>query len=360
MFNNKTILITGGSGSWGTELTKQLLEKFKPKEIRIYSRGEHKQVEMKRKFDNNPRLKFIIGDVRDKERLSMFCRGVNFIFHLAALKHVPICEENPWEAVLTNIYGTENVIEAAIANDVDKVIDVSSDKAVDPFNLYGVTKACAEKLIVAANAESVKTRFVCVRGGNVIGTAGSVVPLFRSQIIKANEITLTDGSMTRYFITLSQAISLLFRASSLSYGGEIFVLKMPGLKIMDLANVMIKSLGKVDTKITTIGIRPGEKIDEVLISKYESKRVIDKDDYYIILPMIKLKTIDDNYKNAKMKDIGEYSSKNTRQMDEKEIGKVLSNEGWLDREREMQPFIEKMSKQELLNFFTKEGWLRKK
>jgi len=269
-----TILITGGTGSWGNELVKQLLQKHNPKEIRIFSRGEHKQVEMKRKF-TDPRIKYYIGDVRDKDRLSVVTRDVDVLFHLAALKHVPVCEENPWEAVQTNIIGLQNVIETSIENKVKKVIDVSTDKAVDPFNLYGVTKACGEKLMVAANTSSKDTRFVCVRGGNVLGTNGSVIPLFVEQIKKLNKITVTDERMTRFLMRVEDAIGLVLHATFNSYGGDIFVMKMPGVKIIDLARVMVKRLGNNKTGIDLIGIRPGEKICEVLVSRYEVDHTYD-------------------------------------------------------------------------------------
>ena len=202
MFKDSVVLVTGGTGSWGNELISQLLEKYSPKEIRIYSRGEHKQVEMRAKYKNDSRLRFIIGDVRDKNILSLSMKNVDYVFHLAALKHVPVCEENTWEAVLTNIYGTQNVIEAAIENDVKKVIDISTDKAVDPFNHYGVTKANSEKMITNASFNYItETKFVCIRGGNVLGTNGSVIPLFKNQILSENKITVTDPAMTRYLMS---------------------------------------------------------------------------------------------------------------------------------------------------------------
>ena len=205
----QTILITGGTGSWGQELTAQLLREHKPKAIRIYSRGEHKQVEMRRTF-SDPKIKFYIGDVRDKSRLVLATREVDVVFHLAALKHVPVCEENPWEAVQTNIVGTQNVIEASIANNVKKVVYVSSDKAVDPFNLYGATKSCGEQLIIDANNHHT-TRFVCIRAGNVIGTNGSVIPLFRDQALNGTHLTVTDDRMTRFFMRRKDAIGLLIK-----------------------------------------------------------------------------------------------------------------------------------------------------
>ena len=210
-FKNKTILITGGTGSWGHELTTQLLES-NPKEIRIYSRGELSQVKMKREY-NNSKLKFIIGDVRDDEVINNACKNVNYIFHLSALKHVPICEENPDEAIKTNIIGTQNVIKSAIYNKVERVIDVSSDKACSPINLYGMTKAVGERLITHASIFTDETQFMVIRGGNAMGSNGSVIPLFINQIKQFNKITVTDRRMTRFFITLPEAIQLLFKGN---------------------------------------------------------------------------------------------------------------------------------------------------
>ncbi len=358
MFDDKVILITGGTGSWGNELTKQLLEKYEPKEIRIYSRGEPKQVQMKINYYGDRRVKFIIGDVRDKSRLSMATRDVDYVFHLAALKHVPVCEENPWESVLTNIYGTRNVIEASIESNVKKVIYVSTDKAVDPFNLYGICKSCGEKLIVAANLESDKTSFVCIRGGNVIGTSGSVIPLFKEQILKNKEITLTNREMSRYFFPVSKAIGLVFKATVSSVGGEIFVMKMPSCKIIDLAEVMINELGNGDTKITNIGIRPGEKIYEVLVSRYESPRCIESGDYYIILPQLKIPKIKEHYADYEKIKLEEFNSKNARIMDREEIKAVLKKEGFFDKVITEKDYYygKDLSSGELKDVFKREGW----
>ncbi|MEE1072523.1 MAG: polysaccharide biosynthesis protein [Cellulosilyticum sp.] len=283
MFKDKRILVTGGTGSWGHELIKQLLEQD-PKEISIYSRNELAQVKMEREF-NDKRLKFIIGDVRDYERMNEATRGIDYIFHLAALKHVPICELQPYEAIKTNIIGTENLIKAAINNKVKKVIDVSTDKAVDALNLYGMTKAVGERLIIQANLLSEDTKFVCIRAGNVLGSNGSVVPFFIDQIKNQKQITITHPEMTRYFITLPEAIGLLFKASQFSYGGEIFVMRMPSYRITDVAEVLIEDSKVPDVEIKEIGMRPGEKLDEVLVSEYEAQSTFKYDDtYYVIMP----------------------------------------------------------------------------
>lgn len=352
MLNNKKILIIGGTGSWGQELTKQILKKYNPSQIIIYSRGEHKQVEMTRKF-NNPKLKFIIGDIRNKQNLKLASLGVNYIFHLAALKHVPICERNPEEAIRTNIQGTINAIEVAIENNIDKFVLVSTDKAVDPINVYGVSKSMAEKAVINANRKTTKTSFVCIRAGNVVGTTGSVIPLFKEQILKANKITLTDERMTRYIIKLKDAISLIFKAVEDSYGGEIFVTKMPSIRIVDLAKVMINSLGSKETEIFKIGIRPGEKLHEVLVSRYESNRTVEYGDYFVILPMININNL---YEKWKKKIINkEYNSKDNIFLTNEEIKKMLSDEKWLNKKTVKE--LEKYSKEELLNFFKNEGWL---
>lgn len=333
-FKNKTILVTGGTGSWGHELVKQLLENYSPKEIRIYTRGEHRQMEMRREFNNDSRLKFIIGDVRDKDVLDFAMRGVDIVFHLAALKHVPVCEENCWEAVLTNVYGTQNVIECAIRNRVKKVVDASTDKAVEPLNFYGMTKACGERMMVNANHNysfnNNSTSFVCVRGGNVIGTQGSVIPLFKKQIQTKNEITVTDENMTRFLMNTKEAIGLVIEAAKVSLGGEIFVMKMPATKVGTLARVMIKLFGNSQTKIKKIGIRPGEKVHEVLISKNEICRTkIFSEKYFVILPFYKNEALDKKYQNYKPLKIDEFSSKNTHILSDQELEDMLRKEDWL-------------------------------
>ncbi len=360
ILKNSTILITGGSGSWGKELTRQLLQYYSPREIRIYSRGEHKQVEMKREFQNK-KIKYYIGDVRDKNRLMLVSKNVDFVFHLAALKHVPVCEENPWEAVKTNIIGTQNVIEAALENKVKKVIDVSTDKAVDPFNLYGVTKACGEKLMIAANLISDDTKFVCVRGGNVVGTNGSVVPLFIEQIAKLNTLTLTDEKMTRFFLRLSDAIRLVLKATIESIGGEVLVMKMPAAKIVDLSDVVINRLGNKKSKIKLIGIRPGEKVHEILVSKYEIPRTYDFDEYFVILPQISLNETKRFYNGKKLlkTDLLEFNSTNTRILTKKQIEKLLEDEGWFSNvdNRTSIRNLNQLEKDTLENIYKSEGWI---
>lgn len=330
MFDNATILITGGTGSWGQELTRQLLKKYQPKEIRIYSRGEMAQVDMKLKF-NNPKLKFILGDVRDRERLTTSCMCVDYVFHMAALKHVPVCEENPEEAILTNIIGTENTVYACIKNNVKKMIDVSTDKAVDPLNLYGVTKACGEKITIAANQKPTNTIFACVRGGNVMGSRGSIIPLFRKQLATTNVLTVTDERMTRFIFSLQDAIGLVLKSAEESVGGEVFVMKMPSSTVMDIVNCLKEELGNSQTKIKMIGIRYGEKLDEVLVSKHEgADRVIDDGDFYIILPFLDIEKTKKHYASRKVVSIGEFNSRNTRMLNKEEVRNLLKKNGFLD------------------------------
>lgn len=311
--SQKRILITGGTGSWGRTLVGQLLATPKEsiEEIVIYSRGEAAQVDMLRGVPsfNRSRMKFIIGDVRDYQAMKQACRGVDEIYHLAALKHVPVCERLPEEAIKTNITGTRNIIRAAIDCGVKRVIDVSSDKAVEPFNVYGMTKAVGERLMIQANDLTNDTDFVCVRGGNVLGTAGSVVPLFIRQIAETNEVTLTDERMTRYFITLGEAINLLLKAGASALAGEILVMKMPTYRITHIAEAIIARFGNSQTKVRSIGMRPGEKLDEVLVSKTEAPLTYNcGEEFYAILPNTNVRSRHDLL--GKIENIGleEYSS----------------------------------------------------
>ncbi|QXE03586.1 polysaccharide biosynthesis protein [Terribacillus sp. DMT04] len=308
MFKNKVICITGGTGSWGYELVRQLLA-YQPTEIRIFSRNESRQFQMKHDFNNNPTLKFIIGDIRDQEALFDATNGVNYLFHLAALKHVPVCEEQPLEALKTNVIGTQHVIDTAIRHNIDKVIYISTDKAADPSNFYGLTKAMGERLIVHANTnENVKTKFICIRGGNVLGTNGSVIHLFDESISKKEKLKITNLEMTRFFMTVEDAIQLVLKATFDALGGEIFIMKMPAIKITELATVLMKE-HKIDNDFEIIGIRPGEKIHEVLLSDTESLSAIIYDDsYFVILPVVVSEKIKEHYRNFNKVEITNYSS----------------------------------------------------
>jgi len=279
LFDDKTILITGGTGSFGKKFTEILLSEHDPESVRIYSRGELLQMEMQNRFDDS-RLRFLIGDVRDRDRLYRAASGVDIIVHAAALKHVPACEYNPIEAVRTNVEGSVNVIDAAIDNSVEKVMAISTDKAVHPVNLYGATKMVAEKLFTQGNAYTGlrKTRFSCVRYGNVIGSRGSVIPLFKEQR-KNGVITITDDRMTRFWITLEQGVRFVMDCTARMKGGEIFVPKIPSMKVIDLAMVVAP-----DAERKVIGIRSGEKLHEILLTEDEARHTREFDNYFVIEP----------------------------------------------------------------------------
>jgi Predicted nucleoside-diphosphate sugar epimerases len=326
MFNNSRILVTGGTGSWGYELIRQLLPQ-NPKQIIVYSRNESSQVSMSRFFED-PRLTFCIGDIRDKEALMRACEQVDYVFHLAALKHVPVCEDQPYEALKTNVIGTQNVIEASIANRVKRVIYISTDKAANPSNFYGMTKAIGEKLIVYANLLRSDTKFVCVRGGNVLGTNGSVVHLFMNQIQSKRQVGITDLRMTRFFLTLQDAIKLLFKASEESIGGEIFVMTMPTCRIVDLAEVLMESLGR-QAEIVETGTRPGEKLHEILLTEFESKStVVYDDEYLVILPPLDVPGLKERYSTYAPVQFDSFSSSQNI-MDKEHIRQLLVRGGFL-------------------------------
>ncbi|MDP4084388.1 MAG: polysaccharide biosynthesis protein [Bacillota bacterium] len=328
MFKEKVILVTGATGSWGHELVRQLLH-FEPKEIRLFSRNEFAQVTMKRLFQNHPKLSFIIGDVRDYLSTFEACKNVDYVFHLAAIKHVPICEAQPYEALKTNVNGTENIIRASIAQGVKKVIDVSSDKAVNPINFYGMTKALGEKLIINANDLSEDTKFVCIRGGNVLGTSGSVVPFFKGLLNEGKDLPITSFEMTRFFLTLNDAIQLLLTAAMDSVGGETFVLKMKACKIVDLAEVMAKNLTERNVSMIDIGIRPGEKIHEMLVSENESPNTFEyKNNYYVILPTHASAILQNKYGSLPKISYKTYTS-NSDLMLQAEIKALLEQGGFL-------------------------------
>ncbi len=283
MFNDKSILITGGTGSFGKQFVKTLLNQYKPHKVIVYSRDELKQYEMSQEFNSEP-MRYFIGDVRDSDRLKLAFRGVDYVVHAAALKQIPAAEYNPMECIKTNINGANNVIDVALEQGIEKVIALSTDKAVNPINLYGATKLAADKLFVAANniVGDMKTRFSVVRYGNVVGSRGSVVPFFQKLIQeKATEIPITDPRMTRFWITLQQAADLVLNSFERMQGGEIFVPKIPSMKITDLAEAIAPG---IPTKI--IGIRPGEKLHEAMFSKESAHLALEFADHYVIQPTI--------------------------------------------------------------------------
>ncbi|MCZ4291913.1 UDP-N-acetylglucosamine 4,6-dehydratase (inverting) [Hoeflea alexandrii] len=286
MFNNKSILITGGTGSFGKRMVKRLLTEYQVKRLVIFSRDELKQFEMSQIFPESkyPQIRYFIGDVRDYDRVNQAFSGIDFVIHAAALKQVPAAEYNPLECIKTNVYGAENVVRAAIANEVEKVIALSTDKAANPINLYGATKLCSDKLFVAGNniAGGHSTRFAVVRYGNVVGSRGSVVPFFRKLLAEnAAELPITDERMTRFWITLDQGVEFVIKSFERMHGGEIFVPKIPSMKMTDLAQAMAPNLPH---KI--IGIRPGEKLHEVMCPADDSHLVLEFDEHFVIQPTI--------------------------------------------------------------------------
>lgn len=291
IFKNKNILVTGGTGSIGSEIVRLILQ-YNPKVVRIFSRDESKQFELEQEIGHCENVRFLIGDVRDKDRLQRAFEGIDIVFHAAAMKHVPACEYNPFEAVKTNVMGTQNVIDAALKNNVGKVIAISTDKAASPISTMGATKLLAEKLIIDANFYKGrrKTVFSCVRFGNVMGSRGSVIPLFERQIRNGGPVTVTDPEMTRFMMSIPQAVDLVFKATKISKGGEIFIFKMPIIRLGDLTKVMIEHLAPKygykpeEIKINNIGIRNGEKMYEHLMNVEEAQYAYEREDMFIIVP----------------------------------------------------------------------------
>ena len=295
MFNDKSILITGGTGSFGKKYTEILLKKYKPKRLVIYSRDELKQYEMAQMFKDKA-MRFFIGDVRDYKRLRTAMNGIDYVIHAAAMKHVPIAEYNPMECIKTNIDGAQNVIDASLECGVSKVIALSTDKACNPVNLYGATKLASDKLFVAANniVGDKKTRFSVVRYGNVVGSRGSVVPLFKKLITQGEkELPITHEKMTRFWITLEQGVNFVLKNFERMKGGEIFIPKIPSMTMVDLAKALAPDLG-----VKIIGIRPGEKMHEMMISRDDAHLTYEFDDYYVISPSIQFLTAQDFSTNA--------------------------------------------------------------
>jgi len=301
MLNNKTILITGGTGSFGKQFVQTILSRFKPKKVIVFSRDELKQYDMAQMF-NTPQMRYFIGDVRDQERLKQAMDGVDYVIHAAALKHVPVAEYNPMECIKTNIYGAENVIQAAFAANVDKVIALSTDKAANPINLYGATKLASDKLFVAANnmVGMRRTQFSVVRYGNVIGSRGSVIPFFQKLLSEgATELPITDERMTRFWITLQQGVDFVIKSFQRMHGGEIFVPKIPSSPITTLASVIAPSL-----PVKIIGIRPGEKLHEVMCPVDDSHLTLEFHDHFVIKPSITFTSRPD-FSHNNLNEIGE-------------------------------------------------------
>jgi UDP-N-acetylglucosamine 4,6-dehydratase len=278
--NGRTLLLTGGTGSFGNAFIERVTSTWPDAVIRVYSRDELKQSELRARYGDN-QVRYLIGDVRDRARMTRAVQGADIVVHAAAMKQVPACEYNPFEAVRTNVLGAQHVVDAAIDARVSKVVALSTDKAVNPVNLYGATKLCAEKIFVQGNAYAAQrdTRLACVRYGNVVGSRGSVVPLFRKQLEETGRVTITDERMTRFWITLPQAVDLVLYALDHMAGGEVFIPKIPSMRVTDLADAIAPGAPR-----ETIGIRPGEKLHELMITADESRHTIDAGDVYVVLP----------------------------------------------------------------------------
>src|SRR5574344_842089 len=326
MLNNKTILVTGGTGSFGKKFIETIFNKYPNiKKIIVFSRYEYKKFLMENMDEFKPyldRLRFFIGDVRDKERLMRAFEGVDIVVHAAALKQVPACEYNPFEAVRTNILGAQNIIDCAIDTGVKKVVALSTDKACAPINLYGATKLCSDKLFIAGNCYCGEkdTRFSVVRYGNVAGSRGSVIPFFQKLVEEGeSELPITDVRMTRFWLKLEQAVDMVIEAIEKMYGGELYVKKIPSMKMTDLALAIAPNV-----KIKEVGIRPGEKIHEQMITREDARNTVDMGDYYILLPEVDINDLERKYKNAKRvdSDFEYHSGNNDRWLSVEEIGRA--------------------------------------
>lgn len=305
MFDNKSILITGGTGSFGKQYVRTILARYKPRKLIVYSRDELKQFEMAQEFSANEYdcIRYFIGDVRDCDRLTMAMKGVDVVIHAAALKQVPAAEYNPMECIKTNIHGAENVIKAALAGNVDRVIALSTDKAANPINLYGATKLASDKLFVAANnMAGGQTKFAVVRYGNVVGSRGSVVPFFQKLVQEgADHLPITDARMTRFWITLQQGVDFVLTNFDRMRGGEIFVPKLPSVRITDLATAMAPHLPQ-----KVIGIRPGEKIHEIMCPADDSHLTLEFDDHYVMMPAIRFHNRSNEFTPNQLGEEGRY------------------------------------------------------
>ncbi|MCL6450615.1 MAG: polysaccharide biosynthesis protein [Acetobacteraceae bacterium] len=332
-YRGKKILVTGGTGSVGSEVVRQLLA-LGPEVVRVYSRDETKQFELEQELGPRPDVRYLIGDVRDLSRLRRAVEGIDLVFHAAALKHVPACEYNPFEAVKTNVLGVQNLIEAALDEEVERVVAISTDKVANPTNTMGATKLLAERLMAAANHCKGRRRtvFTCVRFGNVLGSRGSVVPLFHRQIARGGPVTVTHQDMTRFMMSVGQAVKLVLEAGQLGRGGEVFILKMPVLRLWDLAAVMVEALAprwgwdSAGVEITRVGLRPGEKLHEELMTEEEASRALEMDDMFVILPMVGPRA---RHPGAVPAQVLRYSSQDQEPLGRRQIREMLEREGLL-------------------------------
>ena len=327
LINGKNVLVTGGTGSFGHQLVKEV-SSYKPNKIIVFSRDEDKQYSMQHEIADEKiakKIKFAIGDIRDYDRLFSVSKDVDIVFHAAALKQVPTVEIYPFEAVKTNILGTYNVVRASVARKVKNVISISTDKAVKPVNAMGMTKALQEKIILSDDLEKGNTKFCCVRYGNVLGSRGSVIPLWDNKIKKNKPLPVTHPEMTRFMLTLTEAIQLVFYALKNSKGGEIFVKKAPATKIVDLAKMYGEIItGRKDYPITYVGRRAGEKIHEVLVSEEEMRNVTEKKDHFIIHRELAF-----DLNSLKKKSVSEYSSATVPVITKQDLWKLMKNLAWI-------------------------------
>jgi len=326
MFEGKKILITGGTGSLGQALTKRLL-KSDVDIIRIFSRNESKQIEMASKISDKS-LRFLLGDIRDYDRLNRALEDIDIVFHVAALKHVPVIEYNPFEGIKTNVIGSQNVISACLEQNVERAICIGTDKAVSPINTYGATKLLMEKLFVTAsnylNPKRHRTKFITLRYGNVVGSSGSVIPKFVEQIKNKQNITITDPKMTRFSITMDQALDFILKASKLGKGSEIFVPKMKAYSITSVKDSLFELLGNTGEEVT--GIREGEKLDEILISDDEMRYCWELEDMFMILhPVINKNYSEETNELKKIQSMESYSSANAEKLSNDELKKIIKN-----------------------------------
>ena len=333
MLKGKKVLITGGTGSLGIALTKRLLQE-NVDTIRIFSRNENKQLEMDSKFHDD-RLRFLLGDVRDYNRLTRAFEDIDIVFHAAALKHVPIIEYNPFEAIKTNVIGSQNVIDACLEEDVEKAICVGTDKAVSPLNTYGATKLLMEKLFITASnylkKERHKTKFIALRYGNVLGSSGSVIPKFINQIKNNEKITITDSNMTRFSISIDEALDFILKATEIGKGSEIFVPKLRAYSLMDVKDALFDLLGKTDEQI--VGIRPGEKLHEILINNEEMNYCWEYQEMYMIVdPSLRrfISLMNELPEKKKIENMKVYSSNNVQKIPKNELKKIFTDSGLLD------------------------------
>lgn len=320
-WTDQVVLVTGGTGSFGKKFVEIMLNEYHPAKLIVFSRDELKQHEMRVHGFDHPSMRYFIGDVRDQQRLYRAMHGVDLVIHAAALKQVPACEYNPMEAIKTNILGSSNVIEAALEASVKRVMALSTDKAVNPINLYGATKLAAEKLFVQSNAYAAGTvtRFSCVRYGNVVGSRGSVIPIFLQQR-QNGKLTVTDPRMTRFWLTLEQGVRFVIRCVELMRGGEVFVPKIPSTRIVDLARVIAP-----EAELDVIGIRPGEKLHEVLISEDEARQTLELEDMFVVTPTQTLWQRDLHYDGKVLPDGYRFSSDtNQAWLSDEEISAILA------------------------------------